>query len=83
MPARAARAAQSPMPPFEEALDEIERIVRTLEEAPPGLEESLAHYERGVALMAHCQAALDKAEQRVFVLRQGRKEPFKPEGNAG
>jgi exodeoxyribonuclease VII small subunit len=78
-----ARAAKSPMPPFEAALEEIEAIVRTLEEARPGLEDSLAHYERGVALIAHCQATLDKAEQRVSVLRQGRKEAFTPEGNAG
>ena len=36
---------------FEQALAEIERLVRELEEGQTGLEESLSRYERGVGLL--------------------------------
>jgi|BEDMetMinimDraft_2_1075160.scaffolds.fasta_scaffold13867_2 exodeoxyribonuclease VII small subunit len=54
--------------PFEEALEELERIVRELERGDLGLDQSLALYERGVALVRACAAQLDAAEARVRVL---------------
>jgi exodeoxyribonuclease VII small subunit len=35
------------------------------------LEESLAAYQRGAALLKHCQGALTAAEQKIQVLEAG------------
>jgi exodeoxyribonuclease VII small subunit len=50
---------------FEEALAELERIVRGLEGGQQKLEEAIAAYERGSRLRRHCEAKLAQAEQRV------------------
>lgn len=50
---------------FEEALGELERIVATLERGQAPLEESIALYERGTALKAHCEKKLKAAQARV------------------
>lgn len=53
---------------FSEALAELEAIVAALESGELDLEEGLARYERGVALLRACQAKLASAEQRVTML---------------
>ena len=53
---------------FREALAELESIVSVLESNTLELEESLARYERGVALLASLQKRLGSAEQQVEVL---------------
>jgi len=50
---------------FEDALAELERIVRGLEGGQQKLEESIGAYERGSRLRRHCEAKLAQAEQRV------------------
>jgi exodeoxyribonuclease VII small subunit len=50
---------------FEDALGELERIVRQLEEGSGTLDESIRAYERGVALRRHCEAKLQEARERV------------------
>ncbi len=50
---------------FEEALAELERIVRGLEGGQQRLDEAIAAYERGTALRRHCEAKLAEAEARV------------------
>lgn len=50
---------------FEKALAELEEIVRKLEDGKAELEESIALYERGAALKAHCEARLRQAEERI------------------
>ncbi len=50
---------------FEDALAELEAIVRRLEEGPDKLDEAIAAYERGVALKKHCEAKLSDAKTRV------------------
>lgn len=50
---------------FEEALNELETIVRRLEEGTSSLEESLKDYERGSALRLHCEAKLKEAQTKV------------------
>jgi exodeoxyribonuclease VII small subunit len=50
---------------FEKALAELEDIVKKLEEGRVELEESIALYERGAALKAHCDAKLRQAEERI------------------
>jgi len=53
---------------FEDALGELEELVRELESGEQSLEESLARFERGVALSRYCQQSLAEAEQKVRVL---------------
>jgi exodeoxyribonuclease VII small subunit len=51
--------------PFEEAFEELEQVVRQLEEGQLSLDESLALFERGQALSARCQQLLETAELKV------------------
>jgi exodeoxyribonuclease VII small subunit len=55
----------SPDLPFEAAMSELEKIVSGLENGSLGLEESIAAYERGVALRLHCESKLKDAQLRV------------------
>jgi exodeoxyribonuclease VII small subunit len=57
--------AGGPEPTFEEAMRDLERIVHELESGELPLEQSLALYERGVALIRWCGAQLDRAEARL------------------
>ena len=50
---------------FEDALAELEKIVRNLEGGQQRLEDAIAAYERGSRLRRHCEAKLAEAEQRV------------------
>ena len=47
---------------FEEALAELEKIVRNLEDGKTRLDEAVAAYERGAALKAHCEKRLKDAQ---------------------
>jgi exodeoxyribonuclease VII small subunit len=53
---------------FEDALTELEQVVRDLEDGQIGLEDSLARYERGVGLLKACYAQLRDAEQRILLV---------------
>jgi exodeoxyribonuclease VII small subunit len=63
--------AQKSAPPeiakltFEEALKELEDIVRRLESGNAKLDDALASYERGALLKQHCEAKLREAQARV------------------
>jgi exodeoxyribonuclease VII small subunit len=50
---------------FEAALRELETIVSRLEQGEVDLEDSIALYERGTALKAHCEKKLRSAESRL------------------
>jgi exodeoxyribonuclease VII small subunit len=50
---------------FEAALAELEKIVGQLESGQAPLEASIALYERGAALKAHCETRLEAARLRV------------------
>ncbi|MEL6474512.1 MAG: exodeoxyribonuclease VII small subunit [Pseudomonadota bacterium] len=56
---------------FEAALKELEDIVAKLERGDVDLEESIAFYERGAALKAHCEKTLKSAELKVEQIVQG------------
>lgn len=53
---------------FESAIAELESIVSSMESGGMSLEQSLAAYQRGVALSKICQQRLAVAEQQVKVL---------------
>ena len=50
---------------FEEALAELEQIVRRLEGGTGKLDEAISSYERGALLKRHCEAKLREAQARV------------------
>ena len=50
---------------FEEALVELEQIVRGLEGGQVKLDEAILSYERGAQLKQHCERKLNEAQQRV------------------
>ena len=54
---------------FEDALAELERIVRTLDAGQSSLEASLRDYEKGIQLLRHCHATLQNAERRIEILK--------------
>lgn len=70
-----AKTPESPRT-FEAALAELEALVASMEGGQLPLQESLAAYQRGAALIAFCQAALTDAQQQVEVLEQGVLKPF-------
>lgn len=50
---------------FEAAMAELESVVTRLESGDVALEESIALYQRGAELRAHCAAKLSEAEEKV------------------
>lgn len=64
----AAMTDAAPLPDdlsFEDALARLESIVQRLESGQAPLEESIALYEEGARLKAHCEARLKAAQLRV------------------
>lgn len=61
---------------FEEAMVALEDVVRQLESGDVDLEKSIALYERGAELKAHCEKKLKSAEEKVeLITRSERGEP--------
>ncbi|MCB1464185.1 MAG: exodeoxyribonuclease VII small subunit [Nitratireductor sp.] len=54
---------------FEQALQELEKIVESLEQGNVELEKSIGYYERGEKLRDHCQKLLGAAEAKVEKIR--------------
>ena len=50
---------------FEDALAELDRIVRQMEEGKGKLDDAITAYERGAALKKHCEAKLEEARAKV------------------
>jgi exodeoxyribonuclease VII small subunit len=50
---------------FEEALQELEQIVKRLEAGTGKLDDAIQSYERGTLLKRHCEAKLREAQARV------------------
>ncbi|GLS86033.1 exodeoxyribonuclease 7 small subunit [Cypionkella aquatica] len=54
---------------FEDAMAALEAVVTQLERGEVALEQSIALYERGAQLKAHCAAKLKSAEEKVELIR--------------
>ncbi|MBE2277049.1 MAG: exodeoxyribonuclease VII small subunit [Rhodobacteraceae bacterium] len=54
---------------FEEGMAALEAVVSQLEKGEVALEQSIALYERGAKLKAHCAAKLAEAEAKVELIR--------------
>ena len=50
---------------FEDALKELEEIVRRIEDGRAKLDDAISAYERGVALKRHCEAKLKEAQTKI------------------
>ncbi|AYN87151.1 exodeoxyribonuclease VII small subunit [Commensalibacter sp. M0357] len=53
---------------FEDALNELEKIVHNLETGQQKLEEAIVSYERGALLRRYCEKKLNEAEARVKMI---------------
>lgn len=60
---------------FEDALNELEALVEQMESGDLSLDQSLAAFEKGVALTRQCQKALSEAELKVQTLTSADGEP--------
>lgn len=73
---------------FEQSLEQLQEIVRQLEDGTLGLDESMTQFEEGVKLLKQCYAVLDRTEQRIELLTrldddgQPVLEPFDNTGTA-
>jgi exodeoxyribonuclease VII small subunit len=69
---------------FEEALKELEGIVKQLESGEAKLDDALKLFERGIRLSRYCTTKLEEAEKKIEVLvkdaqSQYKAVPFEPE----
>ena len=62
---------------YEQAFEELEKVVASLEDEQKSLEDSLALFERGQTFSQHCAKLLNDAELKVQQLtEEGELEPF-------
>ena len=52
---------------YEQAVKELEKLISDMESGKFSLEETMLAYQRGAALLKHCQAMLTQVEQQVRV----------------
>jgi exodeoxyribonuclease VII small subunit len=71
------KAAQTSLPPeiaklsFEDALAELEKLVRQLEDGKAKLDDAISAYERGAHLKRHCETKLREAQARIEQIAVG------------
>ena len=67
---KASKPAAKPKkaPSFEEALEELETMVETMESGQLPLEKLISSYERGAALINHCEEVLGDARKRLELI---------------
>ena len=65
-----AKSAESSSPSFEDAINELEALVETMESGDLSLDDSLKAFEQGVKLTRQCQQSLKAAEQKVMMLTE-------------
>tara|TARA_Y100000588_G_scaffold318999_1_gene348830 strand:+ start:157 stop:561 length:405 start_codon:yes stop_codon:yes gene_type:complete len=88
LPAMAEEQSQISEMSFEQALRELEGVVRRLESGDVPLDESITLYERGEELRKACQSRLDAAQARIEKIVAGTDgtpagtQPFDADGNA-
>jgi len=81
-PTTASTASQShdslPLPPsYEQAMQELELLVRRLESGEMPLDQLLSGYQRGAALLQFCRDKLNAVEDQIKVLDDGALKAWK------
>jgi len=61
----------APSPSYEDAMQELETLVRRLESGEMPLDQLLSGYQRGAALLQHCRDKLQAVEDQIKVLDEG------------
>jgi exodeoxyribonuclease VII small subunit len=64
---------------FEQALEQLDQLVRRMESGELGLDESIATYRRGAELARFCQGKLAEAEQQIQRLDEDVLKNFSPD----
>jgi exodeoxyribonuclease VII small subunit len=64
---------------FEQALDQLDKLVRRMESGELGLDESIAAYRRGAQLAVLCQGKLADAEKQIQKLDEDVLKYFAPD----
>ncbi len=59
---------------FEDAVKRVDEILDILEKSNSGLDETIALYEEGIKLLNKCESLLEKAEQKVELLKSSYKQ---------
>lgn len=54
---------------FEEGLEQLERLVREMEDGDLPLEKLITHYEKGTTLLNQCDQKLKDAEKKIEILK--------------
>ena len=65
---KTAPPAEIQLPPFEQSLEQLEKVVQEIECGEVTLEQSIERYEHGMKLIKHCRAILDRAETKIRML---------------
>lgn len=60
---------------FEQAIDELNRVVAQIEDGRVPLQDCIDQYERGMALIRHCRTILQAAEKRIEQIAADQKKP--------
>jgi len=61
---------------YEQAIDELDRLVQAMESGQMPLDQLLDSYRRGADLLDFCRQRLDAVEQQVKVLEDGQLKPW-------
>ncbi len=56
---------------FEEALGELEKLVKQLEDGKARLDDAIGAYERGALLKRHCETKLREAQAKIEQIAVG------------
>lgn len=79
MPKASAASATPSLPAsYEAALEELEQLVARLESGQMPLDQLLAGYQRGAALLKFCRDRLESVENQIKVLDDGILKPWMP-----
>lgn len=66
---------------FSEKMDQLDKIMREMEQEDLPLEKALEEFERGIALVKECRQYLEEAKQKVTMLTET--QPSEAEGKKG
>jgi exodeoxyribonuclease VII small subunit len=61
---------------YEQALEELEQLVGRIESGQMPLDQLLAGYQRGAALLAYCRSKLEAVQSQIQVLDNGMLQPW-------
>ena len=64
-------AVKNPPASYEAALEELEKLVASLEAGQMPLDQLLVGYQRGATLLAYCRERLETVENQVKLLDEG------------